>query len=75
MTHEGFAVDLGFESADKGGAAYAGTTIGKRYARTDELGVPYDITVDRTTTDGDGTVTLRERDTTAQVPPSPICGA
>lgn len=45
----------------------AGTTIGKRYARTDELGVPYDITVDRETTDGDGTVTLRERDSTGQV--------
>lgn len=44
-----------------------GTTIGKRYARTDELGVPYDITVDRATIDGDGSVTLRERDTTSQV--------
>ncbi|KAK9902771.1 hypothetical protein WJX75_005632 [Coccomyxa subellipsoidea] len=44
-----------------------GTTIGKRYARTDELGVPYDITVDRASIDGDGSVTLRERDSTSQV--------
>lgn len=50
----------------------AGTTIGKRYARTDELGVPYDITVDRASIDGDGSVTLRERDSTSQVRTSPI---
>lgn len=45
-------------------------TIGKRYARTDELGVPFAVTVDYDTTrDGDlkGTVTLRERDSTEQV--------
>ena len=48
----------------------AGVTIGKRYARTDELGVPFALTVDYDTTrDGDlnGTVTLRERDSTEQV--------
>ena len=45
----------------------AGTTIGKRYSRTDELGVPFDITVDGDTVEKDGTVTLRERDTTGQV--------
>ncbi|XP_047316899.1 glycine--tRNA ligase, mitochondrial 1-like [Impatiens glandulifera] len=39
-----------------------GTTIGKRYARTDELGVPLAITVDSTTT-----VTLRERDSKHQI--------
>ncbi|XAR50397.1 Glycine--tRNA ligase [Bertholletia excelsa] len=39
-----------------------GTTIGKRYARTDELGVPLAITVDSTTT-----VTLRERDSKQQI--------
>eukprot|EP00271_Cylindrocystis_brebissonii_P010383 TRINITY_DN26558_c0_g1_i1.p1 TRINITY_DN26558_c0_g1~~TRINITY_DN26558_c0_g1_i1.p1 ORF type:complete len:717 (+),score=144.98 TRINITY_DN26558_c0_g1_i1:155-2305(+) len=44
-----------------------GTTIGKRYARTDELGAPYAITVDFPSVDGDGTVTLRERDSTLQV--------
>ncbi|CAI5473099.1 unnamed protein product, partial [Closterium sp. Yama58-4] len=43
-----------------------GTTIGKRYARTDELGCPFAITVDGQTLE-DGTVTLRERDSTAQV--------
>jgi glycyl-tRNA synthetase len=51
-------------------AAFAGTTIGKRYARTDELGVPFALTVDYDTlSDGElkDTVTLRERDTTEQV--------
>lgn len=41
-------------------------SIGKRYARTDEIGVPFAITVDFQTLEG-GTVTLRERDTTDQV--------
>ena len=39
-----------------------GTSIGKRYARTDELGVPFAITVDSTTS-----VTIRERDSKDQV--------
>lgn len=39
-----------------------GTSIGKRYARTDEIGVPLAVTVDSTTT-----VTIRERDSKAQV--------
>ena len=43
-----------------------GTTIGKRYARTDELGVPFAVTVDYDTV-AKGTATLRERDSTAQV--------
>ena len=42
-------------------------SIGRRYARTDELGVPFGLTIDRRTLE-DGTVTLRERDSTAQVP-------
>lgn len=41
-------------------------SIGRRYARTDELGVPFGLTIDRQTLE-DGTVTLRERDSTAQV--------
>ncbi len=41
-------------------------SIGKRYARMDEVGTPYCVTVDHTTL-GDGTVTLRERDTMGQV--------
>lgn len=43
-----------------------GTTIGKRYSRTDEIGVPYAVTVDYTTLE-DGSVTVRERDSMAQV--------
>ncbi|MCI4361860.1 MAG: His/Gly/Thr/Pro-type tRNA ligase C-terminal domain-containing protein, partial [Thermoplasmata archaeon] len=45
-------------------------TIGKRYARADEAGTPYCVTVDGTTVDpaspDHGTVTLRERDSKAQ---------
>jgi glycyl-tRNA synthetase len=39
--------------------------IGKRYARMDEIGTPFCITVDGQT-NVDGTVTIRERDTMAQ---------
>ncbi|KAI3938451.1 hypothetical protein MKW98_015350 [Papaver atlanticum] len=39
-----------------------GASIGKRYARTDELGVPFAITVDTAPT-----VTIRERDSKKQV--------
>lgn len=42
------------------------TSIGKRYARNDEIGVPFALTVDFQTLK-DSTVTLRERDTTQQV--------
>ena len=42
------------------------TTVGKRYARTDEIGVPFGVTVDGASLE-DGTVTLRERDSMAQV--------
>jgi glycyl-tRNA synthetase len=41
-------------------------SIGKRYARMDEIGTPYCITVDYTTLE-DQTVTLRDRDTAEQV--------
>lgn len=41
-------------------------SIGKRYARNDELGTPFAITVDFQTVE-DNTVTLRERDSTKQV--------
>ncbi|KAJ9710020.1 hypothetical protein PVL29_001476 [Vitis rotundifolia] len=40
----------------------SGATIGKRYARTDELGIPFAITVDSTSS-----VTLRERDSKDQI--------
>lgn len=41
---------------------FPGTSIGKRYARTDELGVPLAITVDSTSS-----VTIRERDSKDQI--------
>ena len=39
--------------------------IGRRYRRQDEIGTPYCVTVDYETTE-DGTVTIRERDSTEQ---------
>lgn len=41
-------------------------SIGRKYARNDELGTPFAITIDFQTFE-DGSVTLRERDSTAQV--------
>jgi glycyl-tRNA synthetase len=41
-------------------------SIGRRYRRQDEIGTPYCVTVDFDTLD-DGAVTVRDRDTTAQV--------
>ncbi|ROW12428.1 hypothetical protein VMCG_00806 [Cytospora schulzeri] len=41
-------------------------TIGKRYSRNDELGTPFGVTIDFQTVK-DGSVTLRERDSTRQV--------
>ncbi|KZT70552.1 glycyl-tRNA synthetase [Daedalea quercina L-15889] len=41
-------------------------SIGRRYARNDELGTPFGITVDFASVQN-GTVTLRERDTTMQL--------
>jgi glycyl-tRNA synthetase len=41
-------------------------SIGKRYARVDEVGTPFSITVDYESKD-DGKATIRERDTTDQV--------
>ena len=40
-------------------------SIGRRYARGDEIGVPYAITVDHQSLE-DNTVTIRERDTQTQ---------
>lgn len=42
----------------------SGAAIGKKYARIDELGVPFCITCDF---ENDGAVTLRERDSASQV--------
>ncbi len=44
----------------------SGVSIGRRYARYDEVGVPFAITVDFDTI-SDGNVTVRERDSTAQL--------
>lgn len=41
-------------------------SIGKRYARADEVGIPYCITVDYDT-QKDDTVTVRERDSKQQI--------
>ena len=41
-------------------------SIGRRYARNDELGTPFGVTVDFQSVK-DSTVTLRDRDTTKQV--------
>ncbi|MEM0378287.1 MAG: glycine--tRNA ligase [Thermosphaera sp.] len=40
-------------------------SIGKRYARVDEIGVPYAVTIDYQSIE-DGTVTVRDRDTMLQ---------
>lgn len=42
-------------------------SIGKRYARTDEIGIPFGITIDFDTIKEPNSVTLRERDTMQQV--------
>merc|ERR1712224_1064552 len=44
----------------------SGATIGKRYARNDELGIPFGVTVDHTSLE-DKTVTVRERDSMLQI--------
>jgi glycyl-tRNA synthetase len=49
-----------FTEFDESGA------IGRRYRRQDEIGTPYAVTVDYQTIE-DGTVTVRERDSMAQV--------
>jgi glycyl-tRNA synthetase len=43
-----------------------GGSIGRRYARMDEIGTPYCITIDHDTLK-DKTVTIRDRDTTKQI--------
>lgn len=40
--------------------------IGKRYRRQDEIGTPHTVVIDFETIEGDGTVTIRDRDTTEQ---------
>lgn len=42
-------------------------SIGRRYARTDEIAIPFGITIDFDTLKEPHSVTLRERDSTGQV--------
>ena len=58
--------DIGVPHLHSPSCCAAGTTIGRKYARTDEIGVPYGITIDQATL-ADSTATLRERDSMAQV--------
>lgn len=44
----------------------SGVSIGKRYSRNDELGIPLGLTIDYESLE-DNTFTLRDRDTTKQV--------
>jgi len=44
----------------------SGTTIGKKYARVDEIGIPFAITIDQDSVEK-GIVTVRERDSTEQI--------
>ena len=44
----------------------SGVSIGKRYARTDEIGIPFGLTIDFQSVQ-DRTVTLRERDSMEQI--------
>ena len=53
-------MDMSYKMDDSSGS------IGRRYARADELGVPYGVTIDFETV-RERTVTLRERDSTKQI--------
>lgn len=44
----------------------SGAALGRRYARMDEVGAPFGVTVDFQTVE-DATVTLRERDSMTQI--------
>lgn len=61
LSQELISVDVSHKVDDSSGS------IGRRYARTDELGVPYAVTVDFDTTKEPHSVTLRERDSMGQV--------
>ncbi len=62
------AIDIYQKLVDKGIVAFydANDSIGRRYARMDEIGTPYCITVDGQTPE-DWTVTIRDRDTRKQI--------
>jgi glycyl-tRNA synthetase len=58
-------VDLLTQAGISTKADTSGQSVGRRYARADELGVPFGVTVDFDTVEDD-TVTLRERDSMTQ---------
>lgn len=62
------AMELSRLLIEKGVQSYYAETgsIGKRYARADEIGVPYCITIDYQTMEDD-TVTIRDRNTMKQI--------
>jgi glycyl-tRNA synthetase len=62
------ACDIDKTLRDSGITTYYddGGSIGRRYARMDEIGTPFCITVDHDTIK-DNTVTIRDRDTTKQI--------
>lgn len=57
MTEE----DVGHKVDDSSGS------IGRRYARTDEIAIPYGITIDFDTPKEPHTATLRDRDSMEQI--------
>jgi len=63
-------VSMVSEALGEAGVSYktddSGQAIGRRYARTDEIGIPFGITVDFESPK-DNTVTLRERDSMEQI--------
>jgi len=64
IAHEIAASLMGLDLATR--VDTSSTTVGRRYARVDEMGVPFACTVDFQTPE-DGTVTLRERDSLQQI--------
>ncbi|KAG6617765.1 glycine-tRNA ligase [Phytophthora cinnamomi] len=75
---EPFAAELEHVFVEEGLECKVDTSsvaIGRKYARADELGIPFDVTIDFDTVK-DRVVTLRERDSTAQVRiPMDVIGA
>ena len=66
LTSVGCAIDLQLRMIGVETSYDDSGSIGRRYARMDEVGTPYCITVDYQTVE-DGTVTIRDRDSTEQV--------
>jgi glycyl-tRNA synthetase len=66
LTRPALELDQEFRANEVATAYDDSGSIGRRYARMDEVGTPYCITVDYQTLEDD-TVTIRDRDSTAQV--------